>query len=148
MSRYVLDTIVLAIADQPSQAHCLAALSFLFSIERDHQLALDEPFGEIFKEYRSNLNNFGAVFKLLIKLSGRSDKVTFGRKSLPAEIRGLLDEPPGFDPSDLKFVEVAYHTKSSIVTEDRGPRDFDDRVSQILSDRLGIRVTDIATVNN
>ena len=88
------------------------------------------------------------VFKLLIKLTRRADKVVFGRRSLPKRVRQSLAEPPGFDRNDVKFVEVAYATKSDIISEDRGPRDFDERIAAILQNNFAIEVLSLDSAIN
>jgi hypothetical protein len=85
---------------------------------------------------------------LLIKLTRRADKVIFGRRSLPKQVKQALAEPPGFDRDDVKFIEVAYATKSNIVSEDRGPGDFDERVAAILQNNLAIEVLSLDSAIN
>jgi hypothetical protein len=147
LKTFVVDTVVLKIAELPSDSRCLEALEFLFIILRAHRIGLDGSNGEIFEEYCANLNKDGVVFKLIIKLIRRENKVVFGRRHLPADVTRILEEPPGFDPNDRKFVEVAYATKGNIVTEDVGPGDFDDRVRSVLKDKLSMHISRIQEAN-
>jgi hypothetical protein len=142
---FTIDTVVMKHADSPREKLCIQALEFLMLVYRGHTISLDSAYGEIFKEYQRNLDRTGVVFQLMVKLVGRADKVVFGQRNLPRRTMQTLAEGPGYDPSDLKFMKVAYATRSIIVTEDRGVGDFDQRVSSILESHLEIKVVDTVT---
>ena len=142
---FTIDTVILKLAESPRERLCVQALEFLMLVYRGHTISLDSAYGEILKEYQRNLDGNGVVIQLVVKLVRKADGVVFGQKSLPQRTMAALAQDSGYDPSDLKFMKVAYATRGTIVTEDRGPGDFDERVCSILESHLGISVNDTVT---
>ena len=145
MNIFVIDTNILVFAGRTDDRRSGSALDLILIISQKHTIALDSYFGEIFHEYSRNLNDSGVVFKLIVKMMTRGERVVFGRTVLPSATLRKLQMPPGFDKDDLKFAEVAFATVASIITEDTEPGDFDGRVSQILQEDLNIKVHTINT---
>jgi len=145
---FVVDTNVLVFAETHHHEKRIDAVCFVTHLWKNSIIALDAPFGVIFKQYKNNLPNTGFVFDIILRMMSKANKVTFGKRALPRTVSNDLNSPPMFDINDLIFIEVAYATRSNIVTEDIQSGDFDSRVKNTCKENIGIDILTILEANN
>jgi hypothetical protein len=126
--KIVVDTWIIKTAGKPSlEENCL-----LFAIHSKGCILVMDTDGEIMKEYRRNFVELTRKWYQDIENQGRIHYIS---KKLSSEIRNHLQDI--FDFSDIKFVEVAYHTSEKIIFS--GDSDyFNEPAASYIKDSLGI----------
>lgn len=128
----------------------LSAVKFLMALMDHHYLALDMGTtgtihgGKIYAEYKPAIESNQLLREWFSQMVGRPGKFVGFSCNLPARCGRRLGQLD-FHDDDVVYVAVAQACPSHLlVTEDRGPGDFDERVCEYLRDDMGIEVMDVA----
>lgn len=132
---WVVDTWVLKTVENLDDSRCHDALDFLLEVKNNHRIILDED-REIEKEYWRNMKPRTHVSKWWKSMQKVSGKIIYKAGTLSNEAKGCLLNDLGFDPADIKFVNVAYSGDPGLLVSEDG--DYTTSVKEYLRDEVQI----------
>jgi hypothetical protein len=137
---WVIDTWLLAIAQNPLDDRSLDAVSLLHELKVGHRIALDHS-RNIQREYYRNLDRQSHAAQWLNAMLRRADKTMWRAGCLSQERKRRLIDDLNFDRSDLIFVGVSSEGPDKLLVSEES--DYSPEIKAYLLEECGVRVLSI-----